>query len=80
MSKYILFTQEQHEKIRWDYTQDMIDRVLDLWKEGYAYNVIAKSLGLRRVEVTLVLLDLAERGKVPARSQGMFGNVVSDEI
>lgn len=74
MSKYVLFTQDVHDEIRWDYTTDKIQQVLDLWNEGYRYVEIGKKLSLRKIEVMLILLDLAEQKKIPERAGGLFGN------
>lgn len=74
MSKYILFTHDQHDNIRWDYTPNMIERVVSLWEKGYSYEEIAKKTFLKKVEVMLILLDLAHLKKVPERKNGIWGN------
>ena len=73
MSKYVLFTQEGHDEIRWDYTDAKIKQVLDLWQQGYPYNEIGHRLSLKKIEVMLILLDLAHLKDVPERSNGIWG-------
>lgn len=74
MSKYVLFTQPEHDSIRWAYTPYKIEMVLQLWNEGYSYKEIAIKASLKKIEVVLILGDLAERDILPQRTGGPYGN------
>lgn len=40
-NRYILFTSEVHEIVKFDFTQHQIETFITLWNEGYPINKIA---------------------------------------
>lgn len=73
MSDYTLFTDNKHDDIRWTYTQDKIDRVIELWDQGLPYSEIGVKLRLKKIEVMLILIDLSDTGKLKQRRGGLLG-------
>ena len=71
--RYYLFTSEQHEEVRLDYTQKTIERFLELWKEGIPYKQMCKKLMISPTELALIAIDLAYVGKLPERKHGFWG-------
>lgn len=73
MNDYTLFTDSKHEDISWTYTQDKINRVIELWDKGLPYAEIGVKLRLKKIEVMLILIDLSDLGKLKQRKGGMLG-------
>ncbi|MDC6268032.1 helix-turn-helix domain-containing protein [Lysinibacillus fusiformis] len=72
-SRYILFTGENHEIVKFDFTQHQIETFITLWNEGYPINKIAERLNTSKVSATLIVMDLEMTGKIGPRDGGLLG-------
>ena len=72
--KYILFTGEVHERVKFDFTIGQVNKFIELWNQGKAVSFIAKQVGCSQVSIVLLLIDLEMAGKIEPRPGGMFGN------
>jgi len=71
--KYILFTGEAHEKVKFDFTKMQIEIFVTLWNQGYPINKIAERLGTIPVSVALMAMDLEMAGRIEPRASGLLG-------
>lgn len=71
--KYILFTGEAHEKVKFDFTTKQIEIFITLWNLGYPINKIADRLNTSKVSVTLIAMDLEMAGRIEPRAGGLMG-------
>lgn len=71
--KYILFTGEAHEKVKFDFTKMQIEIFVTLWNQGYPINKIAERLGTSQVSVELIAIDLEMTGRIKPRDGVMKG-------
>ncbi|GLC88678.1 helix-turn-helix domain-containing protein [Lysinibacillus piscis] len=72
--RYILFTGEAHENMKFDFTQHEIDKFISLWDEGIPIAKIAKKFGINTTNAGLVVMDLHMAGKLKERTTGVFGS------
>ncbi|WP_431811914.1 helix-turn-helix domain-containing protein [Lysinibacillus sp. FW12] len=72
-SRYILFTGENHEIVKFDFTQHQIETFITLWNEGYPINKIADRLNTSKVSVALIAMDLEMAGRIGPRAGGLLG-------
>lgn len=52
-----------------------ITRAIEMWQEGYDIRDISTELEREGDEVFLLLLDLARKGRINERDNGIFGRV-----
>lgn len=71
--KYILFTGDSHESVRFDYTEYMINKFIDLWNDGVSIQQIALDLQINHVSVALLVMDLEMAGRIQPRDGGLSG-------
>ena len=71
--KYILFTGEAHEKVKFDFTKMQIEIFVTLWNLGYPINKIAERLGTSQVSIELIAIDLEMTGRIKPRDGVMKG-------
>ncbi len=71
--KYILFTGEAHEKVKFDFTTKQIEIFITLWNLGYPISKIADRLNTSKVSVTLIAMDLEMAGRIEPRAGGLMG-------
>ncbi|MEG0451410.1 MAG: hypothetical protein RR595_16320 [Lysinibacillus sp.] len=74
VKKYILFTGKEHDGIRFDYTEAMIDRFIEVWGNGAPAAEISKKLNVSMVSVALLVMDLEMAGRIKTRDGGLLGN------
>lgn len=72
-SRYILFTGEVHETVKFDFTQRQIETFITLWNQGYPINKIADRLNTSKVSVALIAMDLEMAGRIGPRAGGLLG-------
>lgn len=61
------------EQYDFTWTQAEVYRAKNLWRNGDDLATMARKLKRPPAEVFLLLLDLADRGKIPARENGIYG-------
>lgn len=71
--KYILFTGEAHEKVKFDFTKMQIEIFITLQNLGYPISKIADRLNTSKVSVTLIAMDLEMAGRIEPRAGGLMG-------
>ena len=71
--KYILFTGEAHENIKFDFTQKQIEIFISLWNAGVAINKIAQRFLISNANVALIVMDLEMAGRIEPRAGGLLG-------
>ncbi|MFJ5566158.1 hypothetical protein [Lysinibacillus xylanilyticus] len=69
-SRYILFTGEVHDTVKFDFTTKQIEIFMTLWNLGYPINKIAQRLNTSKVSVALIAMDLEMTGKIEPRAGG----------
>lgn len=72
--RYILFTEEVHEKVKFDFTNSQIETFITLWNAGHPIANIARKLNTSNVSIALIVMDLEMTGRITARSGGLRGN------
>ncbi|WP_445480445.1 helix-turn-helix domain-containing protein [Lysinibacillus irui] len=72
-SRYILFTGEVHEIVKFDFTKRQIELFITLWNQGYPINKIADRLNTSKVSVALIAMDLEMAGRIGPRAGGLLG-------
>ncbi|MDM5333417.1 hypothetical protein QUF56_09280 [Ureibacillus composti] len=75
MSKYVLFTQDEHETIDFSFSKTKVEKFIELWNEGYSIVIIARKLQRKQIEVTMLAMDLDIVGKIHPRPGGIFGTI-----
>ncbi|UPW82343.1 hypothetical protein [Lysinibacillus sp. Ag94] len=72
-SRYILFTGDVHETVKFDFTIQQIGTFITMWNQGYPINKIAQRLNTSKVSVALIAMDLEMTGKIGPRAGGLLG-------
>lgn len=72
-NRYILFTGEVHEIVKFDFTQRQIETFITLWNLGHPINKIADRLNTSKVSVALIAMDLEMTGRIEPRAGGLLG-------
>lgn len=72
-SRYILFTGEVHESVKFDFTIQQIGTFITMWNQGYPINEIAQKLNASKVSVALIAMDLEMAGRIGPRAGGLLG-------
>ncbi|MEA0563290.1 hypothetical protein [Lysinibacillus irui] len=72
-SRYILFTGEVHESVKFDFTVQQIGTFIKMWNQGYPINKIADRLNTSKVSVALIAMDLEMAGRIGPRAGGLLG-------
>lgn len=72
-NRYYLFCSDAHEDVHMDFTNETIDRFLELWNADKPYKSICKTLRVTEMELTLIALDLQHAGRLPERKNGFWG-------
>lgn len=80
MSRYILFTQDEHEKINLDFERETINRVVAMWHLGYTDKYICQELKISDVELGLIIIDLHYCDRLKRRKNGFLGSVGGDLV
>lgn len=73
--RYILFTGEVHEKVKFDFTMRQIETFITLWNSGYPIDKIAQKLNTSKVSVALIVMDLEMDGRIEVRPSGLHGSL-----
>lgn len=71
--KYILFTGEAHEKVKFDFTKMQIEIFISLWNAGVAINKIAQRFLISNANAALIVMDLEMAGRIEPRAGGLLG-------
>lgn len=71
--KYILFTGEAHEKVKFDFTKMQIEIFVTLWNLDYPISKIAERLCTSQVSIELIAIDLEMTGRIKSRDGVMKG-------
>ena len=71
--RYFLFTEREHESVRFDYPGDTKQEFIRLWNEGHDIEAICKKLRLQEIEFALIALSLSYSGLIKQRKRGIFG-------
>lgn len=71
--RYILFTGEVREKVKFDFTIRQIETFVTLWNLGYPIDKIAQKLNTSKVSVALIVMDLEMSGRIEVRPGGLLG-------
>lgn len=71
--RYILFSEEEHEKVALDVTYPQVDKFILLWNEGFSINTIYRKVGVHKVTAALMAMDLEMTGRLKARRNGVNG-------
>lgn len=72
-NRYILFTGEVHESVKFDFTIQQIGTFITMWNQGYPINEIAQKLNASKVSVALIAMDLEMAGRIGPRAGGLLG-------
>lgn len=72
-NRYILFTGEVHDTVKFDFTIHQIGTFIDMWNQGYPIDKIAQKLNTSKVSVALIVMDLEMTGKIQPRVGGLLG-------
>ncbi len=72
-AKYLLFTGEKHENLKFDFTYDQIQVFIEMWNAGKSIGEIGKRFSISSANVALVIMDLEMAGKIKPRPGGVFG-------
>lgn len=72
---HYLFTGEEHEGTRLNYTHDCITKFIEYWNNGLSMELITKKLGLNDSEFSLIVMDLHISDKISNRPRGWQGTV-----
>jgi len=71
--RYILFTGEAHEKVKFDFTMRQIETFVTLWNLGCPIDKIAQKLYTSQVSIALMVMDLEMTGRIKERPGGLMG-------
>ena len=72
-SRYILFTGEVHETVKFDFTINQIGTFIDMWNQGCPINEIAQKLNASKVSTALIAMDLEMAERIGPRAGGLLG-------
>lgn len=72
-NRYILFTGEVHEIVKFDFTQRQIETFITLWNQGHPINKIADRLNTSKVSAALIAMDLEMAERIEPRAGGLLG-------
>ncbi len=50
-----------------------LDKFYAMWEDGASLSKIAREMGRRNLEITLLIVDRAEAGAIKDRGTGIFG-------
>lgn len=67
---HVLF---EEKNVRWVYKDREIQHFRQLWNEGVSLKGIAFAMRRTQLDITLLILDQAEAGKIQPRETGIFG-------
>lgn len=68
---YIAFLED--EEFDLSFKRSVKNRVVELWKEGHSSECMAREIKRDEDEVAVLLIDLARRGEVMKRRNGVRG-------
>ncbi|MFJ3390514.1 hypothetical protein [Lysinibacillus sp. NPDC086135] len=71
--KYILFTGDAHENMKFDFTHKQIEIFISLWNAGVPIDRIAKRFLISHANVALIVMDLEMAGRIGPRVGGLLG-------
>lgn len=74
MKRYYLFTADEHEKIRLDYTPKTIDNIIFMWEGGATRSQICKRNKINETELMLIVIDLYHAGRLGERPGGFWAS------
>ncbi|MBB6452008.1 hypothetical protein HNQ94_000429 [Salirhabdus euzebyi] len=74
MSVYIA-----HENSNLDWKPKELQKFRNLWNEGFSIQDIAKKLKRPEIEIGLIILDQAHKGKIKPRFGGLMGFAIMAE-
>ncbi|MGM0437525.1 MAG: hypothetical protein ACQEQD_04570 [Bacillota bacterium] len=60
-------------ELDFSWRKETVEEVKELWKEGYIISYIADKINREGDEVFLLLMDLARKGEIEKRENGIFG-------
>lgn len=72
-NRYILFTGDVHETVKFDFTVKQIGTFIDMWNQGHSINKIAQKLNTSKVSAALIAMDLEMSGRIKQRVGGLLG-------
>ncbi|MBD8522365.1 hypothetical protein [Lysinibacillus fusiformis] len=72
-NRYILFTGEVHESVKFVFTIQQIGTFIAMWNQGCPINEIAQKLNSSKVSVALIAMDLEMAGRIGPRAGGLLG-------
>lgn len=72
-SRYILFTGDVHETVKFDFTIKQIGTFIEMWNQGHSINTIAQRLNTSKVSAALIAMDLEMSGRIKQRASGLLG-------
>lgn len=55
------------------FKQRELDKFYAMWEDGASLSTIARELGRRNLEITLLIVDRAEAGMIESRDTGIYG-------
>lgn len=79
-SRYILFTQKEHDAVKFDFTQEQIATFVEMWEYGHSIQKIAERLKTSNVSVVLIAMDLEMAGTIEPREGGLLGKNNLDSL
>ncbi|WP_249072460.1 hypothetical protein [Lysinibacillus sp. BPa_S21] len=71
--KYILFTGEAHDKVKFEFTTKQIEIFITLWNLGCPINKIVQRLCTSQVSAALIAMVLEMSGRIKQRIGGLLG-------
>lgn len=72
---HYLFTGDEHEGTRLNYTHDCIANFIKYWELGWSMELMTKKLRLNDSEFALIVMDLHISDKISNRARGWQGTV-----
>lgn len=74
----LTYIAHEHAGLDWDPKEVIkFDR---LWNQGASYKEMARTLKRPQMDVTLLILDRAEKGYIKQRYGGIFGNEWTSQL
>lgn len=71
--RYILFSQEEHERVNLDVTYAQLEKFILMWDAGFHINTIYRNNNTSRVTAALMVMDLEMTGAIKKRKKGLEG-------
>lgn len=72
-ARYILFTGELHDTVKFDFTIQQIATFITMWNQGFSINTIARKLNASKVSMVLIAMDLEMAERIGPRAGGLLG-------